>query len=484
MDNFNPIVSRTLSKEEQKEKINVLCPHCSNTKNISKLAYRKNIEKNDGKYRCKSCAQKNKTIPIEQRNKIRATLKGETYISKEIIHSIVLFDPEKIIADKRPVLIQCSCCGENKQTTFRDAIINYNRNNKNFICRKCTLITNNPVFNKNIISKIKKTNLKKYGTECSMNSIEIISNREKQIYSQYEFEIYNFIKSIDNNCTVLQNNRSVIFPYELDIYLPDYKLAIEFNGIYWHSYDRIETVQEKRKHLFKTLQCEKKNINLIHIFENEWIDPVKKSLWKSMIQSKMNKNQRIYARNCNVMLVCNTEAKKFLDENHLQGHCRSSINIGLYHNETLYSLMTFSKCRFNKNYQWEIIRYCCKKQYNIIGGPSKLLTYFIRNYNPINIISYADRRHSNGNMYENIGMKKINVSPPNYFYFKLKDKIMYSRIQFQKHKLSSLLEKFNSSQTESENMFKNDYRRIWDCGNLVYAWKSLSILLLFFPFIN
>ena len=113
-------------------------------------------------------------------------------------------------------------------------------------------------------------------------------------------------------------------------------------------------------------------------------------------------------------------------------------------------------------------RYCSKIGYQIIGGTSKMLSYFIKKYKPTSIITYADKRYSDGKFYEKIGFKKTNLSKPNYFYFKGNSGLM-SRIQFQKHKLKDKLDIFNPELTEWENMQLNGYDRIWDCGNFVFV---------------
>ena len=286
--------------------------------------------------------------------------------------------------------------------------------------------------------------------------------------SQFEIEIKKHI----GDC--FHNIRNIISPYELDIYLPDYKLAIEFDGLYWHSsYDKESDKKLKSYHLMKTKMCEEQNIQLLHIFENEWLDEKKQDIWKSIINSKLGKNDRISARKCKVKEISDSSLiGNFLDDNHLQGFVGSSVKIGLFHEEELVSLMTFGKVRYSSNYEWEMIRFCNKKYLNIVGGSSKLFKYFIRNYDPRSVVSYADRRHSSGKMYKKLGFEFSHVSAPNYFYFKLLDMVLYPRIKFQKHKLSKLLENFHADISEVENMYNNNFRRIWDCGNMIFVWKK------------
>ena len=133
--------------------------------------------------------------------------------------------------------------------------------------------------------------------------------------------------------------------------------------------------------------------------------------------------------------------------------------------------MTFSKPRYAKNYDWELVRFCTLKGYNVAGGASKLLSSFRSNYKG-SIISYANRRWSNGDLYRRLGFKEINRTSPGYYYFKENEMILYTRDRFQKHKLKDLLETFDERLTEEENMFENDYRKIYDCGNLVFVLED------------
>jgi hypothetical protein len=283
--------------------------------------------------------------------------------------------------------------------------------------------------------------------------------------SNVELEVLDYVKSIYDG-EVIHGDRTILNGKELDIYVPAKNFAIEFNGTYWHSAD-VETDKEMSTyHLNKTIGCESNGINLMYIWEHDWNDTIKQKIIKSMIRSKLGLGERIYARETEVREVSTTVTKQFLVLNHLQGHSNSSINYGLYHQGDLVALMTFGKPRFNKNYEWELIRYCSLTNHNVVGGASKLLKHFRKNHTG-SIISYANREHSSGGLYRSLGFNLINESQPGYQWWS--GKVILKRYQTQKHKLSKLLgESFDPSKTESENMFNNGYRRIWDCGNLVY----------------
>jgi hypothetical protein len=278
-----------------------------------------------------------------------------------------------------------------------------------------------------------------------------------------ESDLFNLLP-VENK---IQNNRSILSGKELDIYLPNHDIAIEFNGLYWHSE---LNGKDRNYHLNKTKLCNDKKIQLIHVFETEWTS--KRSIVLSSIFSKLGIfKHRIQARKCVIKKIDKTEKNNFLRENHLQGNDRSSIFIGLFYDDELVSVMTFGKSRYNKKYEYEMHRFCTKMDYQVMGGASKLWNYFVKTYNPKSVITYADRRYSVGTVYNMLGFTHDGHTKPNYFYFKKGNKLL-SRLNFQKHNLASKLHHFDSCLTEWENMQLNGYDRIWDCGNYRYIWNS------------
>ena len=250
---------------------------------------------------------------------------------------------------------------------------------------------------------------------------------------------------------------------ELDIYIPNKKLAIEFDGLYWHSE---KCGKGKYYHLNKTLACERRGVRLIHVFEDEWLE--KRELVKDRIRTIICGGEtRIYARKCEVREIGAREAGDFLDANHIQGSDHSSIRYGLFYENELASVMTFGKPRFNKNYDFELIRFASKLGVQVIGGASRLLAHF-REEHSGSIVSYADRRYSTGGLYRALGFEKISESRPNYWW--VRQGMRLSRYQCQKRNLPKVLGgAFNESLSESENMAANGFWRMFDCGNLVYA---------------
>lgn len=274
-----------------------------------------------------------------------------------------------------------------------------------------------------------------------------------------EKELKDFIKSL--NIEIVTNTKKIISPLELDIFIPSHNIAIEFNGLYWHN----EIYKDNDYHLNKTQLCEEKGIQLIHIFEDEWLD--KQDIVKSRLKNILGlTSNKIYARKCIIKEVSSKDTKKFVNDNHIQGNVNSKYCFGLYHNDELVSVMTFSKRPMINNKEFELLRFCNKLNTTVVGGANKLLQHFIKTYQPKEIISYADRRWSRGNLYEKLGFKFTHNSKPNYSYVIGKNR--ENRFKYQKHKL--IKEGYDSNKSEHNIMLERGIYRIYDCGNKVYLF--------------
>lgn len=274
--------------------------------------------------------------------------------------------------------------------------------------------------------------------------------------SKPEKEVSDFIKEVYTG-EIIENSKEIIKPLELDIYLPEKKLAIEFDGLYWHSIE----FKEKEYHLKKSEIAEQKGIQVLHIFEDEWRD--KKEIVKSIIKFKLGQTKKIYARKTNFKEISSKEAKEFLEKTHIDGFVPAKYHYGLFYENELVAVLSMGASRYNKKYKWEIVRAAYK--YRIVGGLSKLLKNF-RNLHNGSIITYANRRYFDGHGYKAVGFKFINNSEQNYYYTDFKDR--FTRISFQKHKLKDKLEFYDENLSEKENMLKNNYSIIYDCGNKVF----------------
>lgn len=283
-----------------------------------------------------------------------------------------------------------------------------------------------------------------------------------KIISQAENELANYIEN-ELKISIIKSDRNIIKPYEIDILIPDFKIGIEYCGLYYHS----NIFKDKNDHKKKLKLMNQKGYNLITIFEDEWVN--KNDIVKNKLKQKLNKNnkKRIYARNCSLKEVTDQEYKNFNNRYHIQGAGVSvKYRYGLYYNSDLVACIGM---KYHKNKDtWEIIRYVTSV--NVVGGFSKLLKNFIKLHKTKKILSFADLRYTyiENNVYKKNGFKLVEVTKPNYFYFKSGENIRYSRIKFQKHKLKDLLVEYNSSFSEKDNMINNNYHYIYDCGNLKY----------------
>lgn len=279
--------------------------------------------------------------------------------------------------------------------------------------------------------------------------------------SKYEMEIASLLKN------AIPHNRSILNGQELDFYIPEKKLAIEFNGNYFHS----ELFKYKYYHQNKTLDCAKIGIKLIHIFEYEWNDEDTHEKLKRLLLSEINEQQVIMGRKCKVQLIEATLAREFCNKYHLQCYVNSEINIGCYFNDNLIGVMTFGSPRFNKEYQYELYRLCWKDGLRVIGGLEKMFKYFTDNFEPYSIITYCNIAKFNGNSYLKLGFitDKDSITPPNYVWINIYNNDVKTRYQTQKHKL---IEQGlgTEEQTETEIMQSLNYYRVYDSGNIKLYW--------------
>jgi hypothetical protein len=265
-----------------------------------------------------------------------------------------------------------------------------------------------------------------------------------------ENDLYNFIKSIYDG-EIIKSYRDRL---EIDIYLPNLNIGFEFNGLYWHS----EEFKGKWYHVKKTDYFKEKDIRIINIWEDDWIH--KRSIIQSQIANFIGlTSNRIWARKCEVRQIFdNNLSKDFLNENHVQGCDKSSIRVGLFHNNELVSIMTFDNFEGRNKMEdggWNLSRFCNKIGYNVVGGASKLLSYFITESSPKRIISYADASWSNGDLYFKLGFNMVYNSDPDYKYVVGNRKIHKSRYR-------------KSITGISESKLK--LSKIWDCGKIKFEY--------------
>src|SRR6266403_502229 len=477
-------------KPYSKIKVNCKCSNCENLTYVSYASYFNSINNGDKSYVCSKC------------NIIKSK---KTLYSKygEINPSNI-----KKFQEKRKDTFIKNCGGH--------PLSNNDIKNKIKTTNLEKYGVEYGVQDNNIKNKIKITNLEKYGVEnhsSLRNSTNVFLNKNenylinyKILYKNYQkiklhhlicnsdFTItmglfYNRIKSNIEVCTncypkfsnlsgieneiiifikkyytlnIIKSNRKILKGKELDIYLPDLNIAFEINGLYWHC----ELDKNNDYHLNKTEDYLRNNIQLIHIYEDDWL--FKKDIVKSMILNLLGKTpNKIYARKCEIKEINNKESKLFLENNNLQGYTCSKINIALYYNDELTTVMTFKNIKNDAN-MYKMIYFCSKLNYTVIGGASKLFNYFLKRYNPSKIITSVDRNWSIGKLYEKLNFKFISNTKPDYYYV-----LNHKKENNSKYRKSILIKNgYDTNKTEKEIMLERKIFRIYDSGNINFIYKT------------
>lgn len=303
-------------------------------------------------------------------------------------------------------------------------------------------------------------------------------------YSCMEQEIEAIIKSIDTSIIVEHNNRKLISPLEVDLYLPQYKIGIECNPTYTHnssfSTAWSDYILPYKYHQQKTEKCDNVGIRLIHIYGYQWSN--RRDVVISMLRNVLHKNEfRIFARDTIVKEVSSKEAKSFLNDNHLQGATASTVRLGLYHGDRLISLMTFSKPRHSSGFKasydsntWELTRFCTLLNTTCIGGASKLFKYFLMHYNPSVVTSFSDRSITTGNLYSVLGFEFDSYVDPGYVWVNVNNDQFYTRVTCQKSNLPKLFNELDldiTNQTEAQIMESHGYARVYNSGLIKWIYR-------------
>lgn len=278
--------------------------------------------------------------------------------------------------------------------------------------------------------------------------------------SKMENDLYDYINSL--GIKIIRGDKSILSNnFEIDFLLPEYNIGIEYNGLYCHSE---KNGKGKFYHLTKRNKCLEKGINLIQIFEDEWIN--KSEIVKNRLKSILGFGSKYYARKSLIKEISSNIAKDFVNKHHIYGYTTASLKYGLYIEDELIAVMTFTrptraKNQLKSNYDYELSRYCSKGR--VLGGASKLFSHFIKVINPNVVVSYSDLRWGIGDLYENLGFNFIGNTLPNYWYTNDYKNRIY-RFNLRKNVND------NPNLTEWENRINQGYDRVWDCGHSKWIW--------------
>lgn len=358
-------------------------------------------------------------------------------------------------------------CGRGKNS-FRDLkgqhfgeweVLEYT-GDRRWLCR-CSCGTVKEVKTPNLVNGLSKSCGCKHKIKCNR-----YSNRTEYDSIDCRDDIIKFIQD-NTKVKVVTNDITVLNGAELDIYIPEKKLAIEFNGNYWHDDEH----KSSNYHKHKTLACGARGIHLVTIFEYEWNNKILRDKLKNILLDLISDNiETIQARKTVVREISNSDAIEFCNKYHLQNGIYSRVNIGEFYNNELVGVMSFSIPRFNSGFDWEISRLCFKGGVKVIGGADKMFKMFLRKYNPSNVISYCDISKFVGIIYRKIGFKLTEITPPGYIWVDKHNDVL-SRYKTQKHKLIAQ-GLGTEDETEDSIMKSLGHHKVYNCGNARYEYYN------------
>jgi hypothetical protein len=232
-------------------------------------------------------------------------------------------------------------------------------------------------------------------------------NPTRKEYSFQEKQLADYVRSIYGAGEIVENCKSLIPPYEVDLYLPGARLAIEYNGLYWHSEER----KPRAYHKIKSDMCAAAGVHLVHVWEDDWRD--RNLIIRGILAGMVGKNSRVYARDCLVHEIGGELMRDFLISNHLQGAVMAyTLGVGLFHRNQMLGVMAVRRRAKNL----ELIRMCFKSGVSVVGGASKMLSAVRAAYPLMPIRTYCDIGTFRGDVYEKLGFSLTGVNPPNYSY--------------------------------------------------------------------
>jgi hypothetical protein len=342
----------------------------------------------------------------------------------------------------------------------------------------------NPSYSRKVIEKIANTMRSRYGDSHAVHLKEFFQKMKTTSTLKYGVPYYVVSKEYNEsachvrisnanrhfsellNCAGIQNSfEYVVNTKSFDIIVPDQNTLIEIDPTYTHSgisKNHYHSALTKYYHRDKTLIAEQHGFRCIHVFD--WDDP-------DFIVDMLRDKTILYARKCDLRRIDDKEASAFEADNHIQGSCSGqSICYGLYHDNQLVSVMTFGKPRYNKWYQYELLRLCTMRRYAIVGGAERMFKAFVREYNPESVISYCDIAKFSGDVYLKLGFKHIRNTAPNAVWSKKKEKITNNLLLARG--FDQLFGTNYGKGTSNFNlMVEHGWLPVFDCGQGVYEYK-------------
>jgi hypothetical protein len=295
--------------------------------------------------------------------------------------------------------------------------------------------------------------------------------------SRAEQELFRFVSIF---AKAYSRNRTLLKPKELDIYVPDHQLAIEYCGMYWHSAKTPEeSLKIRHKHFEKSYLCSQKGVRLITLYESEWKEH--RYAIKRLIRNALGKTKgRLMARKCSLGPVSHSQAREFYDKYHPQGGEGSGEHYGLYWKGKLVACMRFTfgaNDRGSSGRVWTLTRYATR--IIVAGGASRLFKAFLEEHRPDEVKSFSDNRFFSGAMYRALGFRLEEDLDPDYMVWSpkigLRPKSHYQRRllpkRLQEHGLGDTFDPATDPRTEAEMTYLMGCGRIFDCGKKRWSWS-------------
>ena len=349
----------------------------------------------------------------------------------------------------------------------------------------------NPMKCKEVVEKLKENNVRKYGVPGTFQRPDVKEKSKSTCMKKYGVEWPCLTDNARNGNGKLVSNVNRLFRNILlnsginsdlefrlgnrsyDLHIAGTNVLVEVNPTASHnSYINVYSGKviehpDVQYHINKSKLAESHGYRCVHVWD--WDD------WEKVVKLVLPTSKIIYARKCGVVELSKQEADEFLNKNHLQGTCKGQkVRLGLECEGNLVEVMTFGTPRYNRRFEWEILRLCSSSGTSVKGGPSRLFSYFVKKYNPESVLSYCDRSKFTGDVYKNIGMKLADEGSPNkHWYSPRKSERMQhitNNFLLQRGFDQIFGTSFGKGTSNEELMLDRGYLPVYDCGQMRFEW--------------
>lgn len=365
----------------------------------------------------------------------------------------------------------CKVCGKK----FEYPVVRSGYISKNMFCSdECWEVAYNKN-KKHIQEKRTKTVLQRYGVSysvlmpsCRKANKNIISNINIAFANRLE-DLGISVDRLDDG-TISELNLGV---YSYDLHITGSNILIELNPTFTHTCADTGVFSPKTEqyHIDKLSFAYSEGYRCVCVWD--WDD-------KDKVAHLFTPKTKLYARKLELKVVEKQKANVFLNNYHLQGFCYgNSVNLGLYLGEQLIQVMTFGKPRYNKNYQWELLRLCTDDSYFVIGGAERLFEHFIRDYQPDSIISYCDVSKFSGDVYKRLGFSLKEQTKPQKIWNK-RNSTQFITDNLLRQKGFDILigsklsppEIYGKGTDNEMLMLSHGWLPVYDCGQKVFEYQK------------